>query len=231
MRGSLAHIERTGLSEVVGTKGELPSFRGKLSSDTAPCDDVCVTPETRASFAQHVQEIVLSLPSEQITGIQHRMGSVWDEIANAPKVAWLGAKTYDTLSDSVRAQLGDAGTVELYRKVGRKLLANPHFQSFVETALKIFGVSPHAVLKIVPRGRSSVVKHSGTLVYEKVDARCARLRLTDFPPSTFSKGATVLLLSGAFLGVLDATNAGEGAKVETTDVDFQRGCATFILSW
>lgn len=190
-----------------------------------------MTPETRASFAQHVQEIVLALPSEQSHGIRERMGSVWDEIANAPKVAWLTAKTYDILSDSVRAQLGDTGTVELYRKVGRRLLANPVFQRFVETALRIFGVSPHAVLKIIPRGRDSVVRHSGTVVYEKVDAHCARLRLSDYPASTFSKGATVLLLSGAFLGVLDAANAGEGAKVETSDVDIQRGCATFTLTW
>ncbi len=159
------------------------------------------------------------------------MGSVWDEIANAPKVAWLTATTYDTLSDSVRAELGDAGTVELYRQVGRKLLANPLFQRFVETALRIFGVSPHAVLKIIPRGRDSVVRHSGTVVYERVDAHCARLRLTDYPVSTFSKGTTVLLLTGSFLGILDAANVGEGAKVETTDVDLQRGCATFTLTW
>jgi|JI10StandDraft_1071094.scaffolds.fasta_scaffold145627_2 hypothetical protein len=222
---------RRAASQHFETKAERQLFRDKLCTGSTPCDDVCVTPETRASFAQHVQEIVLALPSEQSHGIRQRMGSVWDEIANAPKVAWLTAKTYDTLSESVRAQLGDAGTVELYRKVGRKLLANPHFQSFVETALKIFGVSPHAVLKIVPRGRDSVVKHSGTLVYEKVDSRCARLRLCDFPPSTFSKGTTALLLSGAFLGVLDAANAGEGAKVETSDVDIQRGCATFTLTW
>ncbi len=224
-------MQRRACSQHRETKAEHLSSGDELSTGTTSCDDVCVTPETRASFAQHVQEIVLALPIEQSQGIRQRMGSVWDEIANAPKVAWLTAKTYDTLSDSVRAQLGEAGTVELYRKVGRKVLANPHFQSFVETALKIFGVSPHAVLKIVPRGRDSVVKHSGTLVYEKVESHCARLRLTDFPPSTFSKGTTVLLLSGAFLGVLDAANAGDEAKVETTDVDLQKGCATFILSW
>ncbi len=159
------------------------------------------------------------------------MGAVWDEIASTPKVAWLNESTYNTLSDAVRAQLGDDGTIELYRKVGRRLLSNPHFQTFVETALKVLGVSPHSVLKIIPRGRDSVVKHSGTLVYEKIDAHSARLRLSGFPVSTFSKGTTVLLLGGAFLGVLDAANAGDGAKVVTSDVDLGNGCAIFTLSW
>ena len=159
------------------------------------------------------------------------MGAVWDEIASTPKVAWLDETTYNTLSEAVRAQLGDAGTIELYRRVGRRLLANPHFQSFVETALKVFGVSPHAVLKIVPRGRESVVRSSGQLTYSKVDTRSACLKLVGFPVSTFSKGTTVLLLVGTFLGVLDAANAGDAAKLETADVDLQSGSATFKLSW
>lgn len=175
--------------------------------------------------------MILTLPPEQCAGIRQRMGPVWDEIASTPKVAWLNEATYNTLSEAVRAELGDDGTIELYRKVGRRLLANPHFQTFVETALKVFGVSPHAVLKLIPRGRDSVVKHAGSLTYEKLDGRSARLKLSSFPQSTFHKGTTVLLLAGSFLGVLDAANAGSAAKVETADVDLQHGNTTFLLSW
>lgn len=175
--------------------------------------------------------MILLLPVEQSSSIRQRMGSVWDEIASAPKVSWLNQATYNMLSESVRAQLGDEGTIALYRKVGKKVLSNPHFQAFFETALKIFGVSPHAVLKIIPRGRDSLVKHSGTLGYQKIDERQAKLKLTGFPVSTFSKGTTVLLLSGSFLGLLDAVNVGDSAKIEVQDVDLLTGSATFILSW
>ena len=201
-------------------------FRGSKTWDNAR-----VPPETRASFAQQVQDTILDLPVEQSEPIKSLLGSVWDEIAAVPKVAWLSESTYNALTEAVRLQLGDTRTIALYRKVGRRILSNPGFQSFVELAIRLFGVSPHSLLKMIPRGRESVVRNSGTLTYEWISERRAQLRLRDFPASTFSTGTTVVLLTGTFWGVLDVAGAEATASVTTEQVDLAAGNAIFHLGW
>jgi len=97
--------------------------------------------------------------------------------------------------------------------------------------IRLFGLSPHSLLKAAPRGRDSIVRDCGTLTYEHVTPYCAKLHLRNFPVSTFKSGTTVILLSGTFLGLLDAAGVAKTAKVETTGVDLLAGNATFILSW
>jgi len=188
-------------------------------------------PETRASFAHGIQELIAKLEPEQVDGIIKRAGSAWSRIEKAPKVAWLDEGTYNALTEAVRAELGDEETRALFRKVGRRMLTSNNLQTLLESAIRLFGMSPHTVLKLIPRGRQTAIKNSGTLVYERVGDRCVRLHLTDFPASTFQLGTSVILLSGVFLGVLDAASVSDTAKLETKDVDLLAGKATFELSW
>lgn len=188
-------------------------------------------PETRASFAHTIQEMLAKLESEQVEGIIKRVGPIWARIEKAPKVAWLDEGTYNALTEAIRAELGDEGTRALFRKVGRRMLTSSNLQALLESAIRLFGMSPHTILKLIPRGRQTAVKNSGTLVYERVDDRCVRLHLTDFPASTFQRGTTVILLSGVFLGLLDTASVSETAKIATKDVDLLAGKAIFELSW
>ena len=163
--------------------------------------------------------------------IERCCGDAWDRIEQSQPVSWLDEATYNALTEAIRAELGDAQTRNLYRALGRRIIHNPGLQQFIESVIRLFGMSPHTLLKATPRGRDSLVRDSGTLFYENVGPRSARLILRDFPPSTFRSGTTVILLSGTFLGLLDAAGMQHSAKIAMTDVDLQAGNATFNLSW
>ncbi len=188
-------------------------------------------PATRARFAQSIVAEVKRLPSGQRTAIEQRCGDAWDRIEQSQPVSWLDEATYNALTDAIRSQLGDEETRNLYRALGRRIIHNPGIQQFVESVIRLLGMSPHTLLKATPRGRDSLVRDSGTLIYENVGPRAARLILRDFPPSTFRSGTTVVLLSGTFLGLLDAAGMQRSAKIEMSDVNLQAGHATFNLSW
>lgn len=163
--------------------------------------------------------------------IRQRCGNAWKLIGESPPVSWLDEPTYNALTESIRSQLGDAETTKLYRCLGRRILDNPNMQSFIESVIRMFGLSPHTLLKATPRGRDSLVRDSGTLVYEYVSANSAKLHLRNFPVSTFKTGTTVVLLSGTFLGLLDAAGVTRSARLETANVNLLTGQATFILTW
>ena len=113
----------------------------------------------------------------------------------------------------------------------RQILDNPNVQSFAESVIRLLGMSPHTLLKASPRGRDSLVRGCGTLQYEYVSQNSAKLHLRNFPASTFRSGTIVVLLSGTFLGLLDAAGVSRTAKLETTGVDLESGHATFVLHW
>lgn len=188
-------------------------------------------PATRARFAQSIQEEVGKLPPLQCAAIQKRCGPAWQQIATSQPVTWLEEATYNALTDSIRTQLGDTETIKLFRALGRRIIQNPNLQNFVEGIIRMFGLSPHTLLKASPRGRETLVRDSGTLEYVYVGPNSATLVLRHFPVSTFKSGTTVVLLSGTFLGLLDAAGCAKTAKLSTSHVELHAGHATFHLSW
>lgn len=188
-------------------------------------------PATKASFAHSILEEVSRLPAHRRTAIEAGCGAAWTKIAQAPAVSWIDEATYNTLTDTIRKNLGDDETRNLYRALGRRIIHSPSFQSFIESVIRLLGMSPHTLLKATPRARESVVRDSGTLTYVHVGPRMAKLILRDFPPSTYRSGTTAVLLSGTFLGLLDVAGMQRSAKIELTDVDLKAGHTTFHLSW
>lgn len=188
-------------------------------------------PATRARFAQSIQEEVCKLPAIQCAAIQKSCGSAWQDIATSQPVTWLDEATYNALTNSIRKHLGDPATIRLFRGLGRRIIQNPNLQSFVEGVFRMFGLSPHTLLKASPRGRETLVRDSGTLEYEYVGPNAANLHLRHFPVSTFKSGTTVVLLSGTFLGLLDASGCEKTAKLTTSRVELHAGHAIFHLSW
>lgn len=190
-----------------------------------------MTPQTKATFAHSIQVAIASLPPAQAAAIREKAGAAWLQISQAPSIAWIDEVPYNALTGAAREVLGDAAMRELFRFLGRRVTHTVSFQQLMEGAIRLMGLSPHTLLKVMPRGRESVVRNSGTMTYERVSARCARLRLRDFPPSTYSSGTTVILLAGTMLGLVDLAGYSASVKVDLEDVDLQNGHTTFVVSW
>ena len=134
-------------------------------------------PATKASFAQAIQAEINNLPRETQRVIYARAGAASERIATMLPIEWVEEETYNALTNAVRAALGDPGTRQFFRHIGRRFMKSPSVQSAVEGVMRAFGISPHSLLKIAVRARGSVVKNAGELTYVYVDKRCARLEL------------------------------------------------------
>ncbi|MFO0573085.1 MAG: hypothetical protein U1A78_03735 [Polyangia bacterium] len=187
-------------------------------------------PATKASYAQTIQAEINNLPRETQRVIYARAGAAYERIATMLPIEWVEEETYNALTNAVRGALGDPGTRQFFRHIGRRFMKNPSVQSAVEGVMRAFGISPHSLLKIAVRARGSVVKNAGELTYVYVDKRCARLELRGFPSSTYRHGTTSELLAGTWLGMLDAAGQPHG-QVELRGVSLERGDTDFVVTW
>lgn len=193
--------------------------------ETAPTE----RPSTKASFAHTIQTELQSLPPETQRKIRERTGPAYERIAAMLPIEWVEESDYNALTNGVRGVLGDPGTRQFFRGIGRRFLRSPSVQSAVEGIFHVLGISPHSLLKLTPRGRASVTRNAGTLKYVYVDKRIARLELRDFPPSTYRHGTTAELLAGTWLGLLDAL--GQPGQIELQNVSLERGHTDFVIRW
>jgi hypothetical protein len=213
--------------------GEGRGARHQVVPDAASSEYAAraMSPRTKARFAQSVLAEIAALSPEIAHAVRARSGDAWQRIEKALPMEWIEEATYNAVIDATRAELGDEAFRALFRRMGRRLIKTPLFQALIEAVIRISGLSPHTLLKAVPRARDAAVAESGTLTYERAGDRCARLFLRDFPPSTFRSGATVLLLSGTWLGLVDIAGHEATAQLDLEDVNLERGRATFVLRW
>lgn len=191
-----------------------------------------MAPQTKAAYAHSLQEAVEHLLSpHQHTAIRRRTGAAWEQICLAPGVSWIDEDPFNALTGAIREELGAAGSQEFFRLHGRRVVQSVLFQRLFEGAVRLIGLSPHSMLKMVPRGRNSVVRNGGEMTYKWVDPRTAHLILRNFPSSPYRSGTRVLLLSGSFLGMVDLAGHSASANVALQDVDIKAGHSTFVVSW
>ena len=109
------------------------------------------------------------------------------------------------------------------------MVKNRNFQNAIEALVRILGVNPHTLLKLVQKVRASLVKDSGVMTYEKVGPSAARMAIDGFPASTWGLGSTTLLLAGCLEGGVDAMGA--LPHVQTRDLDLEGGSCVFEVTW
>jgi hypothetical protein len=192
---------------------------------------VAMAPQTKASFAQSIQQELVAAQPRHAASVKATMGEAWNRIEKALAVDWLEEATYNALTEATRRALGDEEFQAFFRLHTRRVVRSPGFQSAIEMILRLCGVSPHAILKFAPRARESVVRDCGVLTYQMAGERCAHLLLRGFPTSTYRTGTTLLLLSGTWLGLVDLTGAGASVVLTTQEIDLVRGDTRFILRW
>jgi|GEM_PF-1193882 len=186
-------------------------------------------PQTRASYAQDVQAEVMKLSDADRDAIMERSGEAWGRIERALPQEWIEEVTYYAMVSAIRIELGDEGMRALYRRMGRVIAKTPLFDTAVSAMIRLSGLTPHTALKFVPRGRNKLVRHSGDMSYEKLGPTHAVIRLRGFPPATFEKGSTMILLAGSFEGIVEAFRGEPQLEIEGIQLD--KGNCDFNIRW
>lgn len=142
-------------------------------------------------------------------------------------VSLVPADDVDHLLRILIERFGEDAVVQASRQHMVRLRDSALMRSLIDAVLRISGLTPHAIFKIVPRARDSVVAHAGTLSAVRVGDQQARLELRGFPPASVMDHA--VHLRGSWLGILDA--CGLVGTVTTRVVDVTKGDIDFDVDW
>ncbi len=142
-------------------------------------------------------------------------------------VSLVPADDVDELLQILIDRFGEDYVVEASRHHMVRLRDSALMRSLIDAVLRISGMTPHAIFKVAPRARASVVVNAGTLNAVRVGDRQVRLELRGFPPTSLLPNA--VHLRGSWLGILDACNV--VGTVTTRVVDRSRGDVDFEVDW
>ena len=110
-----------------------------------------------------------------------------------------------TLADVLRATLGDARAHDFYRHAIRASLAGPLFAPLVQTAVRLFGLSPATCVRWAPKAWHASFSNAGSVTAEDVGADHGRLVYRGLPRVCIESDAWVESSQGSAYGVLEMT--------------------------
>lgn len=142
-------------------------------------------------------------------------------------VAWVDAADFETLIAAIVDAAGEDVLHRISRRHFLRFRENPFMKATIDAMVRIFGLTPHTVLKNLPRGRSSLVKDGGFATYDKVDDASCRLTLRDFHPTRWA--AALVNLRGTWQGVFDICQVQGTITIEREDE--AAGNFDFLVTW
>jgi hypothetical protein len=184
-----------------------------------------MTHRMRASYAQSIVAELVQGPRghEVMTAIAPEAARINALVG----VTLMPADDIDAVFRIVIEKFGEDLVVQASRHHMARLRDSPLMRSLIDAVLRISGLTPHAIFKVAPRARDSVVSGVGTLAAVRLGDRQARLELRGFPPH--SVALHVVHLRGSWLGILD--QCGVTGTVTATMVDASRGDVDFDIDW
>ncbi len=98
------------------------------------------------------------------------------------RLGWIPGLVDVELWRAVDAELGRHGLLRLARRVGVRHVRAGHLSGLLEGVVQLFGLSPPAILRWVPRGLSEVHRGVGVFRVLELSDQTARLALDDLHP-------------------------------------------------
>jgi hypothetical protein len=191
-------------------------------------------PAIRGFMARAILDSARTLPAEK----QRRVFDLTPPalvslIESTPRMGWIPIEENIKLSDALHQVLGDPGFRDFFAGIADRMLAYPLLRSFFEGATRLFGVTPHAMLKWSIYGWEQSFRHCGRLVYqpvrEAVDGGQVRVVLEGFPPGLLHSGTFVEALAGTF--DLYLRQVSKKGRVDILGLERTRGRVEYDVSW
>ncbi len=179
----------------------------------------------RASYMQTLVEELISGPKrEQIAA------------AAAPLTARINAHmgvslvSFDDLDVVLRIVIdlcGEDRVIEATRRHTTRLRDSSLLRSLIDAVVRLSGLTPHAMFKVLPRARESLVSEAGTVSSVRVGDNQVRLELRGFPAR--SVAVNTPHFCGSWLGVLDG--CGVAGTVKPRLISAEHGDVDFDIAW
>ena len=153
--------------------------------------------------------------------------SLLRRIVHATRVDWLPVETYLELLSAIQPHAGDDGLRRWARAAVGRSIATSFFKPLVETAIRLFGVSPASIFKVAPQAWQQAFRGGGDLVVLGLGPGTCRVGLRDLPPHLGNRNFLVSI-EGALEAPLDVCKVEGQVRLAPPSADLS---AVFEGTW
>jgi hypothetical protein len=191
-------------------------------------------PAIRGFMARMILDAARNLPAEkQLRVFALVPPELLAHIESTPRLGWISIEENIKLSDALHQVLGDPGFRHFFAGVSDRMLAYPMLQSFFDGAIRLFGLTPQALLKWSTYAWEQVFRDSGRLVYqplrEAVDKGHVQMVLEGFPSELLRTGTFAESLAGTF--DLFLRRVSKKGQVDILGLELSKGRVVYDVSW
>jgi hypothetical protein len=123
-------------------------------------------------------------------------------IDSAPRMGWIPIEESMKLTEALHSALGTPGFRQFLSAQADRMASYPLLQTFFDSAVRLFGMTPQALLKWSTYAWEQAFRDCGKLVYqprqESSEGGRVEMRLEDVPPILLLEGTFAQALAGAF---------------------------------
>jgi hypothetical protein len=181
----------------------------------------------RASLVRHLLEECDLVPEGP--RIRARIPSdIIERVMNAGRAAFVAGTDNQTVVDAVCAELNEERALQVFRRQVTSFGNSPVMAATVRSLLRLFGSTPHVLLRHSVRLREAAVRGFGHYAYARTGETSATLQMRGYPRE-FMKEAAYLALRGSSIGIVEVTGkSADGLVVVHSEAD---GDLDVELSW
>lgn len=180
--------------------------------------------------AYHVRSTLLLLDEDDRTAaarVRARVGEAPLSAAeDASRLAWIPGLVDVELWRAIDAEFGRGGLMRLARRVGVRHVRAGHLTGLLEGVVQLFGLSPPALLRWVPRGLSEVHRGVGEFRIAELSDRTGRLVLQGMHPCLVGE-PWLAAVAGSLEFALEVCGLDGQAELEESGPER----AVFTLRW
>lgn len=139
---------------------------------------------------------------------------------------WLPVEIMVALCRAVHAAVGDDGVRAWRRAARRNAFEGSLFRPLLDASIRMLGVTPRALLRLVPLVWGASFREAGTVAVELATAGTASVRLCDLPWAMRER-AVLLSLAGGLEAILAAVGCTGEVRLEQP----AEGDVLLLASW
>jgi hypothetical protein len=152
----------------------------------------------------------------------------WSAVVDAKQTAWVPVEHELEFVDRWVPVLGEQGTVDVVSEAVLGTLRSPLFSSIARGAVRLLGMNPSSLIKMVPRAWGNVYRDHLTAVIEELDEQHAVLRFEDIAPKVHATLGYRTVWKGVLFAAFSFCEH-EGDALWLPDVGQRSG--TWELQW
>jgi len=171
-------------------------------------------PLIKARYLKGMVAALTGLPPDQRERVGQLAAPAVAAIVQAGATQWVSMSLDVDLNVAVYEVAGMTGSTMINREALRQAFESPLLKHVTEGAIRLFGLTPASLLRVMPRSFAASTKHAGFLRAESTGPNGCSVIHSDLPDLYAANDVYLFGMVGFSLGVLDFFRLQGDARLE-----------------